>query len=311
MDQYVSPVPVDANGDGVEDIAGAFILDERNSLNAYVGVIDGRTWSVLWKDGPFGNREKATRSTGVGVREGRMLAVNALGDGTVYDLATGAKKLSFSFDAKYPAMSVCAPAEGPYVYLHFNPSLRVDLKALLVKPMPTPRECERERRHRDDTGDVWRRMAINHPGDAPKLERFDGQSWLHDGSHGVVLGTPRGSDAAELVGFDPVTHLETWRKPLAALAPGAVGHKAQGLELAEGRFFFTYSADEEHVVSVDAATGERQWEAVSPGASVMNLTVSPTRLYLVTLEWQALPVNVLDIRTGGLIARLGGAASRY
>jgi hypothetical protein len=57
-------------------------------------------------------------------------------------------------------------------------------------------------------------------------------------------------------------------------------------------------------------TRRRNWDALSPGGTVENWSVSPTRLYLVTLEWDAMPVNVFDLRTGTLLARLG-AASRY
>ena len=322
LDQYISPVPVDANGDGVEDIAGGFILNENGRLNAYAGVIDGATWRVLWKAGPWGDRKKATRSTGVAVKEGRLLAVNVLGDAIVYDLKTGEQLLAFTFDEEYPARWICAPSTGNSVYLgaSWSRGTLVNMKTLTREPASAPKECSSDERRPGDTGDVSKRRAKNETKAAPKFERYDASSWLHDGVRGVMLGAPRGSDALELVGFDPLRHVETWRQPVAALAPRSVGQKVTPLELAEGRYFFAYNAHaqeartgelELHIVAVDPSTGERLWDAVSPGNSVYNLSVSPTRLYVVTLEWDPMPVNVFDLKSGSLIARLGGASSRY
>lgn len=314
LDQYISPVGVDATGDGVEDIAGAFVLFEHQSLNAYVGVIDGKTFEIVWKAGPYGDRKKATRSTGVAVKEGRLLAVNVLGDAQVHDLKTGEKLAGFTFDERDPARWICAPAEGSSVYLGttWGGGTLTDLKTLKTTKARAPAGCGSDERRPLDTGDVWRRQAKNETRAAPKLERFDATCWFHDGTRGVMMGSARGSDAVELVGFDPVKHVETWRQPVAALTPGAVGQKPTPLELAQGKFFYTWGEDgDRHVAAIDAATGAKVWDAVSPGAGVANVTVSASRLYLVTLEWDAMPVNVFDLQSGALIARLGGLSSRY
>lgn len=314
LDQYISPVGVDANGDGIEDVAGGFILFENNSLNAYVGVVDGKTFEILWKHGPYGDRAKATRSTGVAVKEGRLLAVNVLGDARVFDLTTGEELLTFPFDEENPARYICAPEGGPDVYLGngWSTGQLLNLKTLKLQKARAPKECAADTRRPADTGDVADRQARNETRSAPKLERFDATCWFHDGVHGVMMGTARGSDLVELVGFDPVKRVETWRQPVAAIAPAAVGRKPQALDLANGLFFFTWGEDgEHHVAAVDVKTGSKRWDAVSPGARPANVTVSKERLYLVTLEWDAMPVNVFDLKSGVLIARLGGTGSRY
>ncbi len=314
LDQYVSPVGVDANGDGVEDVAGAFILVEHGTLNAYVGVVDGKTWEIVWKDGPYGDRKKAMRGTGVAVKGGRLMAVNVLGDAHIFDLKTGEKLSTFQFDDQDAARWICATAGGDTVYLgnSWSTGQLIDLKTLTRTKAPAPKECRGEQRRAMDTGDVSKKQAMNETQAAPKIERFDGKSWFHDRKWGVMIGAPRGSELIELVGFDPVKRSELWRKALAELVPEAVEGKPQAIDLVNGVFFLAYGDDGgHHVVAIDAATGEKKWDAVSPGARFTNVTVSAQRLYLVTLEWDAMPVNVLDLQSGTLIARLGGTASRY
>ncbi len=314
LDQYISPVGVDATGDGVEDIAGAFILVENGAMHAYVGVIDGKTFELVWKAGPYGDRKKATRSTGVAVKAGRMLAVNVLGDGIVHDLKTGEQLLKFTFDEEDPARWICAPEEGTSVFFgtSWGGGVLTDLQTLKQTKARAPAVCKGDQRRPLDTGDVWQKQAKNETGRAPKLERFDASCWFHDGKHGVMMGSARGTDAIELIGFDPVKRVETWRQPLAKLSPGAIGKKASAIDLGEGKFFYTWGEDgDRHVVAIDAATGEKAWESASPGYSITNFTISKTRFYAVTLEWDAVPVNVYDLQTGALLARLAGTHSRF
>lgn len=312
LDQYVSPVGIDANGDGVEDVAAAFILVEHGVLNAYVGVVDGKTWEIVWKDGPYGDREKARRSTGLAVQGGRLMAVNVLGDAHIFDLKTGEKLSTFQFDAEDAARWICATPGGVYFGNTWSTGQRVDLKTLKRTKVSAPKECRGEQRRTMDTGDLSKKQALNETQAAPKIERFDGKSWFHDGKRGVMLGAARGSELIELIGFDPTKRTEVWRKALAELVPAAVEGKPQAIDLVGGVFFLAYGHDgDHHVVAIDAATGEKKWDSVSPGSRFVNVTVAAQRLYLVTHEWDAMPVNVFDLQSGTLVARLGGSGSRF
>ena len=89
QDQYVSPLGVDANGDGVEDLAGPFALEEGGELRSYAGVLDGKTFKLLWKAGPYGLRDKLRRTVGAAVANGKLVVLEGGVKIHVHDLATG------------------------------------------------------------------------------------------------------------------------------------------------------------------------------------------------------------------------------
>jgi outer membrane protein assembly factor BamB len=302
VDQYAAPVGVDANGDGVEDLAGPFVIDSQGKLEVWVGVLDGKDFHLLWKSGPFGIREKATRKTGVAVGKGRMVAVEVKGLAHVYDLRSGDELAVFPY-SQSDARGLCAvPADEGAVFIGDpgGSGLRIDLATAKSTPVKSPKGCAyrdppRARDSGDPTQEVAGVLAV------PAPEGFD---WnrvpLGDGVDGVGVATPKGDEGLVLVGVDAKSHAVRWQQSAAAVFGRAVD-RVDLVRVGGGAAYLQLPWE---LVALDAATGHLRWN--DPGATAGGrITLTASRLYAAGLEWSGMPVDVYDVATGKRLARLG------
>jgi outer membrane protein assembly factor BamB len=302
VDQYAAPVGVDANGDGVEDLAGPFVIESQGKLEVWVGVLDGKDFHLLWKGGPFGIREKATRKTGVAVGKGRMVAVEVKGLAHLYDLRSGDELAVFPY-SRDDARGLCAvPADEGAVYVGDpgGSGHRIDLATAKSSPAKSPKGCAyRDPRRALDSGD-----PTQDPADVLAIPAPEGFDWtrvpLGDGVDGVGVASPKGDDGLVLVGVDAKKHAVRWQQSAAAV----FGRAVDKVELVRVGGGVAYLQLPWELVAIDTATGHVRWS--HPGATAGGrVTVTATRFYAAGLEWSGMPVDVYDASDGKLIARLG------
>lgn len=302
VDQYECPVGVDANGDGVEDLAGPFVLDSNGKLEVWVGVLDGKDFHLVWKAGPFGIREKATRKTGVAVGKGRMVAVEVTGLAHLYDLHDG-KELGVFPYTESDARGLCAvPGDEGAVYIGgmTGRGSLIDLATGKAKPATPPKGCTYNgpRRLRD-TGDVGARLS--HDLGVPPPDGFDwSRDVTGDDVDGVGIATPKGDVGLVLVGVDAKTRTPLWQKSAATI----FGRATERVDLVELGGGVAYLQLPWEVVALDARGGTVKWSLPSTTFGG-TLTLTATRLYTVPIDWPTLPLDVYDVATGKRLARLG------
>jgi outer membrane protein assembly factor BamB len=301
IDQFTAPVGVDANGDGVEDMAGAFALEEDGRLVVWAGVLDGKTFDVMWKVGPFGGREKASRKTGVAVAGDRVLVVELTGKARLYALADGKEIASFPFKSQ-DVRGLCGPPAGEtsfYLRKDWADGQLVDGKAGTAKSAPAPEWCvyAQGRRRQSDTGDTTS-MSRASPIYGKGLPAGIESAFEADGDAvGIAKST--------VSGFDPTAKSTRWSVTDLAVA----GDQLAILDIGDGRAIVTVRkglSASLTVIALDVKTGKKMWSADAPGAAPFTHTLTKKRLYLVCGEWPALPIDVLDVETGKLLARVGG-----
>lgn len=301
IDQFIAPVGVDANGDGTEDLAGAFVFDDEGRLVAWAGVLDGKTFDVMWKVGPFGGREKAARKTGLAVAGDRALVVDLTGKARLYGLADGKEIASFPFKSQ-DVRGLCAPPPGEanfYLRKDWSDGKMVDGKAGTAKDAPAPEWCvyANGKRRQNDTGDTTcgnRASAIFGKGLPEGVE----SAFEADGD---AVGLKKGA----ALGFDPQTKATRWTTP--DIAPGL--DQLAILDIGEGMAIFTARkglAAAISVIALDAKSGKKLWSTETPGNAPFTHTITKSRVYLVLGEWPALPIAVLDASSGKLLAKVGG-----
>ena len=106
--------------------------------------------------------------------------------------------------------------------------------------------------------------------------------------------------ASVLVGVDAKSNAVRWQQSAAAVFGGAVEHA--GVVRVSGGVAYVQAPPA--LVALDARTGHLRW--TSPGATAGGrVTVTATRLYAAGLGWDGMPVDVYDVATGKLLARLG------
>jgi outer membrane protein assembly factor BamB len=128
--------------------------------------------------------------------------------------------------------------------------------------------------------------------------------------------TPKGDVGLVVAGFDPKSKAIRWKAKATDLVSGFEeksgpneGHLLSILDIGDGRAIVTVRKGwlgTPIVMALDAKTGKKLWSVEAPGAAPFTHTLTKKRLYLVCGEWPALPVNVLDVETGKLLARIGG-----
>ncbi len=302
-DQYASPVGVDANGDGVEDLAGPFVFDNAGKLEMYVGVLDGRDFHLLWKAGPFGIRDKATRKTGVAVAKNRMVAVEVMGLAHLFDLQDGRELSVFPYKES-DSRGLCAPPDNDGVIFLGNgwsAGLLIDVATGKTRSVAQPKGCAYSGPRRpNDSGDTGsRRMRGN---GAPPPDGFDWKRQPAGDEHDAFgIATPKGDLGTVIVGVDSKTKAVRWQESATTLF-GREGLSVEPLEVGNGVLYAEVSA---RVVALNAATGDVKWRATWQGDAPFNETLTSSRLYVVSGEWPGLPVDVYDIASGKLLARLG------
>ncbi len=133
-----------------------------------------------------------------------------------------------------------------------------------------------------------------------------GFDWLRDAAgdarDGVGIATPKGDVGTVVVGLDAKTKATRWQNGGAALF-GRDVDRADILEGGDGHAFLGIA---DGLAAIDAARGTLAW-SVTPtsNAGAFNVTLTTSRLCVVTGEWPALPVDVYDVSSGKLLARLG------
>jgi hypothetical protein len=308
MDQYALPVAVDANGDGVEDIAGPVVFVEDKVNRAYVAVFDGKDLRLLWRAGPYGTRETASyHKLSVATSGKGVVVVDPKGNADLFDVRSG--KLIAHFTDSKPLGAMCgSPGDSGsgHIFIEWDglyqhEGVLVDVDAGTFTKGYAPEWCfERNELFSGKDLGVAPRMKTTMP-DLPKLT---GNPWL-DGDVGVLVASAKGEDETQAVAFDRRTGAIHWQSSASALNEDGGPH-LRALALAQGRFWFT---DNKSLVSLDAHSGKPTFRAklLPGGAYVTRMRVTDTRAYAMHTEWDAMPFDVYDLKKEKLVARFAGA----
>lgn len=264
------PLPVDANGDGVEDIAMQLTSLQSDSTQ-HLAAFDPASGKQLWRSEALG----AKPPDHVAAVRGRVVA--AVGSKLIgYDARTGAR----SFSTALPELpdALCDHQSGLAVLTKDKKLYPVDLGS---GALGTPTAGAR---YAQETGTRCIDLDPPHASHGPRLFEIDEQPYRNRlktmqvsdvfavGSSALALavGTRQpGTRVPMLAMFDGDRQL--WAQevpgsePLAAKEgdPTAIGVGA-------GRVLVAYERNDKeelHVVCIEAATGKRAWEVAFPERS--------------------------------------------
>jgi hypothetical protein len=195
------------------------------------------------------------------------------------------------------------PGSETAVYLgnSWTPGTLIDVTTAKARSAPAPKGCgyDDPRRARD-TGDVHK-TDLHNVGAGPP----DGFDWARgvagNDADAIGVARPKGDVGLVLVGIGARTKATRWQRGVANL----FGRPIDGLGVLAIGGGVAYLSLPDSIAAVNAATGDVRWTTKLVGAGSENVTLTSSRFYVVTLEWPALPVDVYDVSTGKLVARLG------
>jgi hypothetical protein len=313
-DGPLSVVPVDVNGDGVEDVVGRYRVYEDPVMKVYVGAFDGNGFGRIWSAGPFGTAEQAVTSTRLAVAGDAVVVTDFRAEVHVLDLRSGKERSKLVITDR--ATDTCSPADGAahvWIEVADRQNVAVDLAAGKLVPTPArpawcgPKDavyCEGAGPTGPCAASMGAMSGFTSAGIIP-------MQTMVAGSDGVALGlkTP-GSPSSAALGFDPTTNAVRWRASVApdpTLESGGSAGQVHGT-LAQGRLYTWYStaaAGGLHVAVLDARTGARQLDVAlvhKAEPEVMGVIVpSATRIYVADWMW----LDVLDAKSGAVIGTIG------
>jgi outer membrane protein assembly factor BamB len=314
--ESISVLPVDVNGDGVEDFVGRFRRRDGDVSNVYVGAFDGNTFARLWTAGPYGTVEQAAAGTPIAIAGSFVVLADFRAQAHVLDLVSGKETAKLALTDR--ASSMCSPSDGRkqvWIEVSDRKNVVADLAAPSVSPAAErPAWCGPK-----DALFCATRFGLTGACAAPpdSSGRFQSAGLaamqvLVVGGDGVALGmkTP-GTPSMLAVGFDPKTFAIRWRTPVAP-DPTLESSSDVGMilgSLAAGRVYTSYTISatpaETHVIALDAATGARLLDARLPhtndATTIGPIVVSAARIYVPHWTW----LDVLDGSTGKVLGSIG------
>jgi outer membrane protein assembly factor BamB len=199
---------------------------------------------------------------------------------------------------------LCAPPDNDGVVFlgnSWSAGLLIDVATGKTRSAPAPKGCAYGGPRRpNESGDTGSRRMRGISASPP-----DGFDWKRqpagDDHDAFGIATPKGDLGNVIVGVDSKTKAVRWQQSATSLF-GKDGLSVEPLEVGNGVLYAEVSA---RVVALGAANGEIKWRASWQGDAPFNVTLTSSRLYVVSGQWPGLPVDVFDIASGKLLARLG------
>ncbi len=290
-----APIPVDVNGDGVEDIVGVYVGKPRGR---YLGAFNGVDKKPLWRFGPIDIATAVAGGLPQFGKQGDLLLLHQKRQGTVLNVHDGKPT------AKFPlpnARLVCAGETPTSPLVLGTTSRRPSVASGHLRPALRPRwtgrrVCQRSMAHA-------RQTDVATLGDLAQHK----QSWaLVDGT--TVVGVANGPTTIPTAyGFSGEEREPKWQTVLLPSAkPGALVLGSNHADLAGGRAFIGYWSQtdkKQWVLALDAKTGKELWRSPidSPGSFMKSVSASENRVYVVVGDY----LVVLDAKTGKVVLDLG------
>jgi hypothetical protein len=314
----VTPLAVDVNGDGQEDLIG-LAWTSRGDTPLIAVAFDGKTFEPLWQSAPF-HGIWHSEITHLLLANGRVVVTDAAGDIHVLDKATGKEERTISYPA---GVEIACDAEKSDV-LVINASRwgsadagAFDLSTGVAVPVPKGRECR------------WNVDAVKARPGVPAStslddKRFKAPKGVYAPSAfdagAVVFAAGRrdshdpkkqGGDGSEVYGiaWDAKTAKVAWQHALID-SPDVEHDQVRHTLVADDSVVTVYQAETEprkgpwRVVAWNVATGEKQWATTLPasaeGSWLGAVGASSGRIFVVTNQG----LHVLDRGSGTVLTTL-------
>jgi outer membrane protein assembly factor BamB len=295
-----APVEVDVNADSVADFV-ALCTDPRPQAPPRVCAADGATFGVLWRSEPLVDVGD-THMVQFGLAGDRVVLVDALATLHAYDLHTG-KSLPVSHRFAERARRVCSPREHPgklWIETEDRAGWLFDPATMKPAPLPEPRSCLVARCWSLGASDLYSECEV-----PLAVPGWSAREATQDGDDGIaVLTSITGGPGDRLAGFKPGSATPRWVRTIPPVEPLKARNQwidAAHAHLAGGRVVASYEdiARKDHLVAIDAKTGEMRWDVITNGRS--SFTLSATRIY----EPHGPRLDVRDAATGKLLGGVG------
>lgn len=320
----VTPLTVDVNGDGQDDLVGlAWGGSGQKPLLAVA--FDGKTFEPLWQAGPF-RGVWHSEITHLLLVNGRVVVTDAAGDIHVIDKATGKEERTVSYPA---GVELACDAAGSDVLLVSSARWgghgveAFDLVSGVGVPVPKGRTCTfaTETTQKSRRGvpaaipldekrfkvpeDVFVTSAFETSGIVFGAGRHD----LHPSDPKAPKKSEKRSDEAYGVAWDAKTGKRAWHHPLIDTTDVEHEHGRFTL-VADDSVVTVYQAEAEprkgpfRVVAWNVSTGEKQWAVTLPesaeGSWLGAVGAGSGRIFVVTNQG----VHVLERSSGAVLTTL-------
>lgn len=301
-----SVVPIRLDADEVEDFVGAYHLFDGGKQTFHVGAFDGKSLERIWGTPAMSELGGGAH---VGVAGNRVIATDSQNRIHVLELATG-KELAL-IGMSDQARRMCTPSDGhaeAWIQLADKQHVLVDTSSGTARISPEPGWCPAVDGDCPPTRTPCR-SAQDHTQGANHPFKVDGvytQYLLEEGTLQIAVGTKMpGTPTPMLLG---ATSGELkWKQVLPQDPLGVTGTREIAAELHRGKLYVTHAGASDkpaHLVTVDAASGQRLKDVVIPRGTVSEpetIEVSDTRVYVAHWTW----LDIFDASSSEHIGTVG------
>jgi outer membrane protein assembly factor BamB len=298
------------DGDGLEDVVGAFRRNEDETQKMYVGAFRGADLKRAWEVGPFGTSDDPTQYTRFACADDTVAVADFRGTIRAYELSSGAERWSFSVTDRVDRMCADRASRKLFVEVADGAHKLVDLGVGRAEDAEHPDFCPplQSRRIRECGMLSQFRDGYNRA-ECERISRERNGIYadyaLTDGDTRVLIGYKQpGTRIPMAAGV--VNDEIAWTRELPS---GDLARAKEGspdlFDLVDGRLIVVYeSGTSWRVTALDAASGQRLWDTVisedGRGITPRTMTITGCRIYLA--GWW---LGVLDVDSGAIIGSVG------
>jgi outer membrane protein assembly factor BamB len=308
------PMPVDVNGDGIEDVIGFYRnLDSGDSV-MHLGAFNGKDFTRMWKTRALGTLQDQPRA----MLSGKIVAVTDSNNQLhVLDAATGKTRTALQLSDK--AESMCASLDKPgeiWVEQVDEAHQLVDLRAGKKQAAPRPKWCAADV-DLIANSECWRGefrrqnqslSACMSSKDFASADGFKPAYVMAGGNHRVAIGAKHPGTAIPMAaGYTVDGKKVLWSRQLAAPGQRPADGAPELADLLGSRVVFVYELKQEgaRLASLDAKTGKSLWDVPIPrsddGSEASTFRVTQSRVYLPHWTW----LDIFDTKTGKHVGTIG------